>query len=154
MYWDKEKHIYPKAIVKALEYLKNMDLTTIENGTYEIEGQEIYAKIFETQTACSEERIPETHGEFIDIQYLIEGKEIIGFVRNSGEQQVSENLLETKDNIFYESHLIDEIQLIMTPGTFAVFFPNDIHRPACSSGENLKIRKAVVKVDFGLIQLE
>ena len=34
----------------------------------------------------------------------------------------------------------------MRPGNFAVFFPEDIHRPGCADGQSGKIRKIVVKV--------
>ena len=38
----------------------------------------------------------------------------------------------------------DEIQLPMKPGMFAVFFPEDIHRPGM--GAPGRIKKAVVKI--------
>ncbi|WP_238947974.1 YhcH/YjgK/YiaL family protein [Clostridium sp. YIM B02569] len=141
-----EKKIYPAAIVKALEFLKNTDFNALENGTYEIQGNEIFAKIFETETAVLDERRPETHGKFIDIQYSLDGKEIVGFARKTGEQKINENLLENDDNIFYENDIKDEIYLKMNPGTFAIFFPYDVHRPACNLEKNEKIRKVVVKV--------
>lgn len=93
-----------------------------------------------------DERRPETHGKFIDIQYSLDGKEIIGFARKTGEQKINENLLENDDNIFYENDIKDEIYLKMNPGTFAIFFPYDVHRPACNLEKNEKIRKVVVKV--------
>lgn len=39
-----------------------------------------------------------------------------------------------------------EPMLLMTPGTYAVFFPEDVHRPFCQAGEPAGIKKIVVKI--------
>lgn len=150
-YLETEKNIYPAAIVKALEFLKNTDFNALENGTHEIEGNEIFAKVFEIETATLDKRMPETHGKFIDIQYSLEGKEIIGFARKTEELQIRENLLEKDDNVFYENDIRDEMYLKMNPGTFGIFFPYDVHRPGCNCQRNEKIRKVVVKVAVNCI---
>jgi YhcH/YjgK/YiaL family protein len=38
----------------------------------------------------------------------------------------------------------------MNPGDFAIFFPSDVHRPACEVSGPETIRKVVVKVRFAL----
>ncbi|MDI6936784.1 YhcH/YjgK/YiaL family protein, partial [Serratia sp. Se-PFBMAAmG] len=40
----------------------------------------------------------------------------------------------------------DETWIRMVPGTFAVFFPQDIHRPNCAPDLPAAIRKVVVKI--------
>ncbi len=40
----------------------------------------------------------------------------------------------------------DESWLTMRPGNFAVFFPQDVHRPACINQRPCAIRKVVVKI--------
>ena len=37
------------------------------------------------------------------------------------------------------------------PGCFSVFFPEDIHRPACASGPPMTVRKVVVKISVKLL---
>ena len=39
-----------------------------------------------------------------------------------------------------------------TPGCFCVFFPTDVHRPACADGEPMTVRKVVVKVSTELLK--
>jgi YhcH/YjgK/YiaL family protein len=34
----------------------------------------------------------------------------------------------------------------MIPGTFAIFFPNELHRPKVFDGENPNVRKLVFKI--------
>lgn len=148
---DNEKKVYPEAIFKVLKYLKSTDFTKMKNGTYEIVGQDIFAKVFEIETNVTTERKPEAHEKYIDIQYSLEGKEIIGFARNTGKEKIQENLLEKEDNVFYENDQENEIYLKMNTGTFAIFFPTDIHRPGCSYEKNERIRKVVVKVAISLL---
>jgi len=40
----------------------------------------------------------------------------------------------------------------MEAGSFAVFFPWDIHRPACAINEPASIRKVVVKIRLSLFE--
>ena len=37
------------------------------------------------------------------------------------------------------------------PGCYSVFFPEDIHRPACASGQPMTVRKVVVKISVKLL---
>ena len=39
-----------------------------------------------------------------------------------------------------------ESDLVMEAGNWAVFYPNDIHRPCCLAGTSGKVRKVVVKI--------
>jgi len=41
--------------------------------------------------------------------------------------------------------------LTMTPGSFAVFMPTDVHRPGCVVDQPQAIRKVVVKVRASLL---
>jgi biofilm protein TabA len=56
-----------------------------------------------------------------------------------------ENLLDQKDALFFKT-IKDEIDLILTPGMYAVFFPTDVHRPGCVYKTTASVRKVVVKV--------
>jgi len=51
--------------------------------------------------------------------------------------------------VFYQQ-VQNEMAVPLLPGTFAVFFPHDLHRPCCQThGESL-IRKAVIKIHLSL----
>ncbi|MDK2789443.1 MAG: biofilm protein TabA [Epulopiscium sp.] len=143
--------VYPLPLVKAINYLKNTDFSSIKAGKYEIEGQDIYAQVIDTTTKEKSKAKPETHKKYVDVQFLIEGKEIIGFARKSDSNKVVEDLLEQKDVIFYEN-AENESELVMAPGNFAVFFPDDVHRPACNCGGEHSIRKVIVKVSVELFK--
>lgn len=140
---------YPKAIRTAIEYLKSHDFTAMETGSYEIQGKDMYAQVMDAQTAPAESKRPEVHEKYIDVQFLVTGKERLGFTVDTGAYEVDERL-EEKDLIFYKS-VEQEGFIEAVPGCYSIFFPEDVHRPAVASGEPMTIRKVVVKVSTALI---
>jgi YhcH/YjgK/YiaL family protein len=138
--------IYPAPIQKAIKYLMDTDLANIEAGVYEIQGRDMYAQIMDIETAFREYKKPEVHRKYIDVQYLVSGKEKIGFAVDTFRNTEIDAYSEEKDILFYEE-CEGESELLMLPGNFAVFFPNIVHRPGCSYGEEAKIRKVVIKIN-------
>lgn len=64
-----------------------------------------------------------------------------------GDNEVDENLLETRDLIFYKNNEnARETHLEMEEGSYAVFYPHDVHIPAIMKDESMVIRKIVIKV--------
>lgn len=135
----------PAAIEKALDFLRATDFNALEPGVVEIDGKNIYAQIIDLTTRPAEENRPEVHRRYIDIQYLAWGEEKIGIAIDTGNNKVSESLLEQRDIIFL-SPLRKRIIIKMTPGSYAIFFPQDVHRPGCILQTASEIRKIVVKV--------
>ncbi len=140
---------YPKAIQKALDYLKSNDFVAMEPGVYEIQGKEIYAQVFDAQTKAPEEVRPEVHEKYVDVQFLASGKERLGFTWDTGKYEVDERIDE-RDLIFYKS-VENEGYIEAVPGCYSMFFPADVHRPALISGESMTVRKVVVKVSTALL---
>ncbi|TGB90793.1 YhcH/YjgK/YiaL family protein [Escherichia sp. E2748] len=135
----------PAAIEKALDFLRATDFNALEPGVVEIDGKNIFAQIIDLTTRQVEENHPEVHRRYIDIQYLAWGEEKIGIAIDTGNNKVSESLLEQRDIIFYH-HCEKESFIQMTPGSYAIFFPQDVHRPGCILEAASEIRKVVVKV--------
>ncbi|MFC4601113.1 YhcH/YjgK/YiaL family protein [Cohnella hongkongensis] len=134
----------------ALDRLRQTDLQALDPGKYEWDGERMFLLIQEPQTAPKAERKPEAHRRYADIQLLIEGREWIGCARRTDRSAVVEDELETKDYALYEDPE-DEIGLVMSPGSFAIFFPSDLHRPCVCVGAPESIKKAVVKIDLALL---
>ncbi|WP_249541775.1 YhcH/YjgK/YiaL family protein [Escherichia coli] len=91
------------------------------------------------------ENRPEVHRRYIDIQFLAWGEEKIGIAIDTGNNKVSESLLEQRDIIFYHDSEHESF-IEMIPGSYAIFFPQDVHRPGCILQTASEIRKIVVKV--------
>jgi biofilm protein TabA len=147
---EKEKKVLPLPLIKGLEYLQRTDFSRTEIGKYEIEGPQIFALVQEQETGPKAERRPEAHVKNIDIQYVIEGTDVIGFGLPDPANEVAEDLLGEKDCIFFKN-VQDEMDLVLTSGMYAIFFPDEVHRPNCQYGANGKLRKVVVKVAAELL---
>ena len=135
----------PRAIEKALDFLHTTDFTALAPGVVNIDGRNIFAQVLDLTTQTWDENRPEVHRRYLDIQFLAWGEEKIGVAIDTGNNEISESLLEQRDIVFYHGSE-NESFIEMTPGTYAIFFPQDVHRPACIKNKVSAIRKIVVKV--------
>lgn len=121
----------------------------MEPGRYAIQGDDIYAQVFDAETKPAEEQRPEVHEKYADVQFLASGRERLGFTPDTGSYEVAERF-DDRDLIFYKK-VENECFIEARPGCFSVFFPEDIHRPACASGQPMTVRKVVVKISVKLL---
>jgi YhcH/YjgK/YiaL family protein len=129
---------------KAFAFLKDNDLAKMEVRRYEIDGDNVYAPISEYMTKNEEDAKYEAHQKYIDIQYVINGKELIGIAPMSLKKEILDPYNPEKDVMFLSVERI--INFKATPDRFFIFFPDDTHRPGLKDGENSQVRKVVVKV--------
>jgi YhcH/YjgK/YiaL family protein len=100
-------------------------------------------------TVPANEMRAESHFKFVDIQFLLQGEETIGVARGAAQHQVVEDRAENHDIVFYQE-TNNESLIRLVPGMFAVFFPQDLHRPCCHTYSESFIRKAVIKIHLSL----
>lgn len=139
----KEPALYPGLLGKGLEFLAKTDLAALPVGRVDIDGDKLFALVQEYETGDKATKKPESHAKYSDIQVVVTGEEVIGYAPLAGETP-TENLFDTKDVAFYAAPA-NETELVLTAGSFAVFFPTDIHRPCVSRRAATKVRKIVVK---------
>lgn len=140
---------YPEPIRKALRYLQANDFTAMEPGVYEIEGRDIFAQVFDLTTAPSREKKPEFHRTYIDVQFLASGEEYLGFAPDKGQSTVVE--AHPENDLYFYDKAPDEMLIKAEPGSYTIFFTNDIHRPGIMTENPMTVRKVVVKVRQSLI---
>ncbi|CUH97584.1 hypothetical protein P22_3715 [Propionispora sp. 2/2-37] len=146
-----EVTLYPAALQKGFTFLLTNDLESLPLGKTQIEGDDIFAIISEYRTESYEARRPEAHAEYLDIQYVCRGTEMIVSSPLSAAGPVIENCLQERDVIFFK-HTETELKLVLHAGMFAVYFPWDVHRPNCSPGDQPEtVRKIVVKIAMRLL---
>ncbi len=85
---------------------------------------------------------PEAHRKYIDIQYLIEGEELIGVAPLDSMERVAEAAPE-RDIWFYEG---ETAKLPLGGGRFAILFRRTRTRRASPWASAEPVRKVVVKV--------
>jgi len=127
---------------KGFDFLKNTDLLNAEIGKHEIDGKNVFALVSEYESKAHQDCRLEAHRTYADIQYIVSGKEAIGFA-TLNDQTVTAEYNADKDIIFFSG---ETEQLTVEAGMFAVFFPQDVHRPCMRIGGPEKVKKVVVKV--------
>ena len=144
--------VLPKALQSAIRFLKETDLAAHAPGKFDLEldGVPMILQVLDLTTAPRETLRPEIHRTNIDVQFLAAGgPENAGYYSDDGSNKVDEDLLDTpRDILFYKNNPnAPEGTIEMTVGTYAVYFPWDVHIPAVQTGLNpANIRKIVVKV--------
>ncbi|OCT13887.1 hypothetical protein A8709_17665 [Paenibacillus pectinilyticus] len=146
--WDKQLNFEHTVIATALEELQLL-LNGNPEGRVEINGDQMYVNFMEFDAKSMDEQQAEKHESYIDIHYLIDGEETIGWSSDREDFQAAKAYDSEQDYALYNPSP-DEILLQLKPGMFAVFFPNDIHRPSMGRPSS-RIKKAVVKVHVGLL---
>lgn len=147
---DKVEEIMPYLslrLAKALAYLRDTDFSVMDDGQHEVDGQEIYATIASYKTEKKKKFRPESHFKYIDIQYILSGKEAICYAPNLKKDQEIDEQDRKKDIIFYKDNIVNEEKYVLKKGQLMILFPWEIHRPKCKTGEKAsKVRKVVIKV--------
>jgi len=128
----------------ALDYLEKTDFTALSAGKYAVDGDKVFALVQEPRTAERSECRWESHGYYIDIQYLIAGREQIGF-QSTHALAVAEPYDAGRDIAFYKDNG-KGFFTPLEPGGFVVCFPHDAHMPLVCADAPEPIKKVVMKI--------
>jgi YhcH/YjgK/YiaL family protein len=140
----KNLHLYKgltENLDKAFEYIDSTDLSSLEDGKYVIEGEDVFALVQSYTSKDDEECKLEAHKKYIDIQMVISGSELMGISTLDGQSPVSENI--EKDLYFYD---YKSTKIELSDGMFVVLFPDDLHMPGMKNMTNAEVKKVVIKV--------
>lgn len=138
--WQRYNWPSPK-FAQAFEALAVLG-TDVPAGKTELDGDNAFFMVQDYETKPEPEFF-EAHRVYADIQILLEGREHILWT------PAPANLTVTKpyepDAEFY-APTPEAASLLLEPGGFAVFFPQDGHAPGLAASEPAPVRKAVAKV--------
>lgn len=136
-------HKNPERWEKAFSFLHETDLGALEQGSYELNGKDLFVNVVEYFSKHEEDALFEAHRRYADIQYVVNGVEKIGVA----------SLEETTDTIPYNDE--KDIVFLRAPRNnyrlanaekFFLFFPGDAHRPCVKTDKPEPIKKVVIKV--------
>ena len=150
---DRYASVHPR-FPAAFSFLKQLLADpNLQNGKYVMNPEapsEIYAGIQSYATKPFLDGSFETHETYIDLQFLLEGEELIYHSAESVEalQMVIPYSAE-KDIAFYHLPAEEEnSRLKLTAGTFCILFPGEAHAPSISTDHNnCNIRKIIMKIN-------
>ncbi|MDO5552127.1 MAG: YhcH/YjgK/YiaL family protein [Planctomycetia bacterium] len=145
---------YPETVRKGIDFLKKTDLAALPLGRTDIDGDKVYVNKMEyTTSPVSDETVLESHRKYIDIQFVLEGEELIGVIPLTDEIPVTMEYDPEKEAAFYSVSAMPFLKtgaktagrLEVHAGDLAIFAPNDVHAPSLALGEPCKVVKLVVK---------
>jgi YhcH/YjgK/YiaL family protein len=129
---------------KAFEFLRQVNKDTAP-GRYEIDGEDIFAFVQQHLTKPIEERQYEAHRKYIDVQYIIRGREVIYWAPLPLLTNVTMPFSEEHDAALY-SVIPEGMPYPLREGQFTILFPRDGHVPSCTWDQPAEVLKVVVKV--------
>lgn len=119
-------------------------------GVRSIDYDRVYMDVHTYRTRSRELCVWESHRETIDLQYVIKGEEVVDYHSVEG---LGPPLLYLNDRDRYEyGDKVGEASLLMTEGAWALFFPEDGHRPMVAPAREDEILKAVVKIPVAAVR--
>lgn len=126
----------------AFAFLKDSANHTAADGRTELCGDKLFALTQSYETKPAQDGRHEAHRKYIDIQFIADGDESIGYAPLADLQIVTE--FDPKiDAGFYEG---TSSLVTLRKGMFAVFFPGDAHMPCRHTGKSASVKKIVIKV--------
>lgn len=128
----------------ALAYLQRQPLIDWEPGRYDIDGSDMFLLLQHYETREVKDSFWEAHRNYIDVQYMLQGSECMGFA-HTDQLTVKEPYCPIKDFVVLEGA---GDRVTVQEGSFVVFYPQDAHMPCLSCGKPERIKKAVIKVSI------
>ncbi len=132
------------AFDKALDLAIKMDENT-PCGRVDVDD-DLYYNVMTFIGKDKDDAVAETHNNYIDIQFILQGKEIIGYApkeRLVNTQEYDEN----KDIAFWQGGF--EFMLLDTLD-FGIYYPQDAHAPGIAVDDK-PIKKVVFKIKLSVL---
>jgi YhcH/YjgK/YiaL family protein len=128
-------------IQQAFEYIRKTDFSTMPAGRTDIDGADLYAIFQDYITKPGEQGLWEAHRRYIDLQYVVQGAERIGYANivslSQGAYDPSKDFLPLQGEGDF---------LTLQQGHFALLFPEDGHMPGLAVDVPMPVKKLVVKI--------
>ena len=128
-------------IFRGLKLLEQ-GFSGMADGRYEVDGDELFFML-QSYVTKPENRFPESHRKYVDIQCMLSGVEAIGV----GAVEEMELVEAIPERDFYSNQGPTDM-ITLAEGKFVVLWPQDAHAPAIAVDRPAPCRKCVVKVKF------
>lgn len=130
---------------QALRALQSYTIEDFTGSRRVIDGDNIFFMHFKYETQPSSSGIFEAHRKYVDIMLMMEGCEAI-YHKSLGQLEcVTHPYIEDEDSTLANLDS-DASKVILTPGNFVVFFPEDAHCPGIDAFGKTAVKKVIAKV--------
>lgn len=138
----KDEAAYGEKIQRGLQFLRDTDFVGQAAGRHEV-NEEMFYFINEYTTKAAEECFWEAHRIHLDLHYILEGTERIGYAA-IGQLDVRDDYSAEKDAVFFTGALNSAVTA--GPGALVVCYPQDGHMTGIEAGRPEAVRKVVLKI--------
>ncbi len=138
---------YP-ALAKAMKWIK-AEAGNLADGNYPL-GDDMVGMVQSYQTRPLDQSKFESHRVNVDLQYVMSGREIMGWLHINDLTPKTE-FDEAKDVILYEIPK-NYHQMTLTSTNLALLFPEDGHMPKVMVSQPEDVKKVVVKIPLRLLE--
>jgi biofilm protein TabA len=128
-------------IAAALDYVERTDLSRVEPGRHELDGDRLFALVQDYTTKPERDGRWERHRRYIDLQVVVSGAERIGYAP-VGALETGPYDAE-RDIAFLDGA---GSFVAMPAGHMMLLWPDDAHMPGIESVGPAVVRKVVVKI--------
>lgn len=143
---DKEIAYLPAGFEKWVRLLASLDTSSLITGRHDL-GNGCYMNVDETATVLKSTRPFEAHRQYADIQFVITGNECIGYQPLSLMSAMTSDYSDHDSYLYQAKNDDNDTAIVMVPGTYAIFFPADAHRPLCAVDDTPSpVRKIIIKI--------
>ena len=136
-------HISEGVFGKAFDFLQKNDLENIELGQHDISGDQVFAIVQDYITKDQSESKFEAHKKYIDIQYIISGKETI-YWRHLSTLKDGDGYSDKDDAETWGAS--GGVPIEVEEAYFVILYPHDAHMPCCHWGNPKAVKKVVIKI--------
>ncbi|MGA0093625.1 MAG: YhcH/YjgK/YiaL family protein [Chthoniobacterales bacterium] len=114
-------------------------------------GDKLFAKTLRQDTGSREAFRWEAHREYVDLQYILGGGEIIEWA--PAAKLVPDGAYDAKTDFQFYAPAEADVLLPMTDGLFVFLFPTDGHKPLVSNGADRHVHKIIAKIHRSLLAI-
>lgn len=133
---------YGDKIQRGLQFLKNTDFTGQAAGRHNVD-EEMFYFINEYETKEAADCFWEAHRVNLDLHYILEGTERIGYSAIE-RLHVRDEYSAEKDAVFFTGEV--ESAVAASPGDLVICYPQDGHMTGIEAKQKEAVRKVVLKI--------
>jgi YhcH/YjgK/YiaL family protein len=133
----------------TLAYIRSAT-ASIENGVHQVRADAIVARVHTGQTGPASGALLESHRAYVDVHVVLDGQETVA-VWPADRLHIRTQYNDEQDVVFYDPPGDGGARLTLSPGFFAVFFPQDAHMTQLTDRRPAVIKKLVMKISVGLV---
>ena len=126
----------------AFDFLRQPGIAESPIGRVDLDGTSLYALTQAYETKEIHEGKLEAHKKYIDIQFILEGEEFMGYAPLKN-QTVAKPFDAEKDVGFYDG---EAWFTLLRKGMFAILFSQDAHLPGRYAEKSSRVKKIVLKI--------